>query len=187
MTPTALRSVLLDYLDGALSLPEYAGGLHALGQSPSVKVQGRVETLLDEIDRLCHVEAIASRWPPSLAVLRGLTGELLDSLPDGNIPPEVGVIIDTLSGLHDGVAAQYGIELIGLGGSSISGNRTLFSDIDVAVKTTRKVSLMDMASATDAVRRALHWPVDLVFLDFAEPEFRDRFECNLIRLKAVAA
>jgi predicted nucleotidyltransferase len=187
MTPTALRSVLLHYLDGALSLSEYASGLRALGRAPSVKVQVRVQTILDEIDRLHNENVVASRWPPSLAVLRGLTGELLDSLPEGNTPPEVDAIMDTLSSLHDRVKDLYGVDFIGLGGSSIGAKRSSFSDIDVAVKTTRKVSLMDMAGATDAVRQALHWPVDLVFLDFAEPAFRDRFEGNLIRLQADAA
>jgi predicted nucleotidyltransferase len=187
MTPTALRSVVMHYLDGESSPSEFALALRALGRAPSIKVQARIETILDEIDRFLNIGVVVSRWPASLAVVRGLAGELLDTLPESNMPPKVDEIIEALKVIHGRIETQYGVDLIGLGGSSVSAKRTSFSDIDIAVKTTRKVSLMDMARATDAIRQALNWPVDLVFLDFAEPAFSDRFARNLIPIRAIAA
>ena len=186
MTPTALRKLLVAFLDGDKSLSELAIELCALGQSPSAKVAARIESLLEEIRGLQDTKTTHSRWPRSAFIVRGLVGELLDSLPEHNVPPEIKSILTTLEKLKPQIDKAYGVALVGLGGSSISASRTAFSDIDIAVKTTRKVTLFDMAHANESIAQALNWPVDLVFLDFAEPPFRERFLQNLVSLEATS-
>lgn len=187
MTPSMLRSALEAYLSGARSLPDMVAALRNLGAVPSGKVQARIESLLHEADLALNPRPEASRWPGSVAVVRGLAGELLDSLPASDDTPEVEAILARLACLAGEIERRFGIELVGLAGSTAAASRTVFSDIDVAAIERRETNLADISGATEALRQALHRPVDLVMLDRVEPAFRARFSSNLLPIRAGSA
>jgi predicted nucleotidyltransferase len=185
MTPTTLRSVLNHFLDGSSGLDRLAADLRGLGPPPSGKIAGRVASLLDAIADVLQPGARPKKWSPTPAVVRGLALELLDTLPKVDTLPPLDVIQAKLDGLRARIARDYGIELVGLGGSIASGTSSNFSDIDVAATANRRLGLADMVGAIDLMHEALGWPVDLVMLDFAEPAFRQRFEKDFHFLPAV--
>lgn len=187
MTPSMLRSVLQSYLAGTCSLSDLVADLRSLGTAPSAKVQARIESLLHEAGLVLDAQPNFTPSLGSVAVARGLACELLDSLPDGDVAPDVDVVMAALTRQAPDIAQRFGIEIVGLGGSTVAASRTAFSDIDLAAKATRKVKLADIAGATEALRLALDWPVDLVMLDLAEPAFRDRFSSTLLPVMAGAA
>jgi predicted nucleotidyltransferase len=186
LKPSEVRAVLEPYLAGQSNLLDLVARLRAIGPAPSRKVQAKIESLLHEAALTIDPQSNASSWPGSIAVVRGLANEILDSLPNRDVVPHVETVVSELSRQASTIAGRFGIALVGLGGSTVAANRTAFSDIDVAARAMRKITLADIAGASDVLNTALDWPVDLVLLDHAEPEFLERFEKNLIPLMAGA-
>jgi predicted nucleotidyltransferase len=187
MTPSSLRAVLEPFLAGTMSLAQMVEGLRALGESPSSKVQGLVASLLYEADLLLTPERNTSRWPTSPAVVSGLAGELLDTLPEADSPPTLDAVMSILAKLGPEFSRDFGIDILGLGGSTAKGTNTAFSDLDVAAQCNRDVRLKDIAGAMLRARDELAWPVELVFLDRAEQPFRDRFASSILPIAKVVA
>jgi predicted nucleotidyltransferase len=186
MTPSALRSILQSFLDGSTGLPELVQRLRALGSSPSCPTARRVTGLIDAAMDVLEPDP-TNRWTANLDVVIGLTRELLDSLPNQDELPSVEDVLTELRRQNSSIIAEYGIELLGLGGSVATGDATLFSDIDVAARCHRKVNLFDLAGATVVLSDILGRSVDLVMLDSAEPAFRERFSRTILPLEARVA
>ncbi len=63
------------------------------------------------------------------------------------------------------VQERFGIVIIGLGGSVGRGDANLHSDLDLAVRKSRRIGLYEVADATEMLTTTLGLPVDLVFVD----------------------
>lgn len=187
MTPSSLRAVLEPFLAGTMGLAQMVDSMRALGESPSSKVQGRIASLLHEADLLLNPDPRPSRWPASPAVVSGLAGELLDTLPETDSPPALDAVMSILAKLRPEFSRDFGIDLLGLGGSAAKGTNTAFSDLDVAARCNREIRLKDIAGATLRARDELAWPVELVLLDHAEQPFRDRFASSILPIATVVA
>jgi predicted nucleotidyltransferase len=91
-------------------------------------------------------------------------------------------LIRDLGLLRAELVTQFGIELVGLGGSQANNTARPDSDIDLAVRKVRPIHLGHVMDAQDWLERQLERPVDLVFLDALPSYKRDVFNHDLMLL-----
>jgi uncharacterized protein len=80
------------------------------------------------------------------------------------------------------IAKRVGITYLALFGSYARGNATTKSDVDLAARFGRTITLFDLANAQLEMEQALGRKVDLIPLDSAYPFIRDEIAKEAITL-----
>jgi predicted nucleotidyltransferase len=96
--------------------------------------------------------------------------------------PKLSDIIAKIQVQRDVISKNFGIEILGIGGSIARGEGRVDSDLDLGVRKVRRISLFEVVDAKEALTLSLGLPVDLIFVDFL-PEFKSSvFMRDLVRL-----
>jgi predicted nucleotidyltransferase len=85
--------------------------------------------------------------------------------------PTATQILRELGAIRDSFQDSFGIEIVGLAGSRARGDHEVTSDVDVAVKLSRRIGLGGIVDATDWLESRLGLEVDLVFFE-ALPDYK---------------
>lgn len=75
-------------------------------------------------------------------------------------------VLDRVRAEKSSVSEEFGIEILGVGGSIARGDEVAGSDLDLGVRKNRSITLYEVVDAKEALSTALGLDVDLVFIDF---------------------
>jgi len=81
-----------------------------------------------------------------------------------------------------GILKNKGIEKAGIFGSYARGEQKKSSDVDILIKTPKKIDLYDFIGIKQELEDALHKKVDLVDYKLIRPEIRDKILMDEVRL-----
>jgi predicted nucleotidyltransferase len=96
--------------------------------------------------------------------------------------PRLADMIDKVRTQRAAISKDFGIEILGIGGSVARDDANLSSDIDLGVRKNRPISLFEVVEAQEALSENLGLAVDLVFVDYL-PAFKSGiFMRDLVRL-----